>query len=588
MIKDLSHVPSKPGVYQFFDSSKIIYIGKAKDLNKRVRSYFTPAIKDRKTEQIKKQAIKVETFATHSETEALILEQQLIKEYKPKFNILLRDDKTYPFIYFLGSHDFPSVNLKRSKQAIDENFFGPYTNARLVRDQIKELQKIFRLRNCSNSTFSNRSRPCIEYQMKRCSAPCVNLISKSDYAEDISSAQRYLTSEKKHIKKILKEKMQHHSGLLQFEEAERYKKRLDSIISLEDETSINIHPLDIDIWHGSFEHKTGLAKISVRDGKVRSTKTYLIDSDASSEVDNVFRRAIFHNYLHKSQIPNKILIANKISERKLLQEALEKTFKKKVNIFVKAPKGSKSFLDLAKLNSKQTLINSQSKEPPMKLAFDELIKKFKLNIVNPTLDCIDISHHSGSNPKAGIIRLNINGPDKKLYRAYNIPEELGGNDPGSIAHAINKRLEKEEENPNILLVDGGKAQLNALTTKIKNTDILLLAIEKGSQRKVLTENIYSINGQESIEVNSRLFNLLIKARNEAHRFAIKANRNAKRVNMKVSILDSIKGIGPKTKERLFNEFKSINAILNADINRLQNIRGVGEQTANEIKKLKSL
>ena len=141
MIKDLSHVPNKPGVYQFFDNSKIIYIGKAKDLNKRVRSYFTPAIKDRKTEQIKKQAIKVETFTTHSETEALILEQQLIKEYKPKFNILLRDDKTYPFIYFLGSHDFPSIHLKRSKQAIDENFFGPYTNAKLVRDQIKELQK---------------------------------------------------------------------------------------------------------------------------------------------------------------------------------------------------------------------------------------------------------------------------------------------------------------------------------------------------------------------------------------------------------------------------------------------------------------
>ena len=153
--------------------------------------------------------------------------------------------------------------------------------------------------------------------MKRCSAPCVNLISKSDYAEDISGAKRYLTSEKKY-KKILKEKMQRHSELLQFEDADRYKKRLDSIISLEGETSISIHPLDIDIWHGSFEQKTGLAKVSVRDGKVRSTKTYLIDSDESSEIDNVFRRAIFHNYLHKSQIPNKILVANKISERRLL------------------------------------------------------------------------------------------------------------------------------------------------------------------------------------------------------------------------------------------------------------------------------
>ena len=587
MIKDLSHVPNKPGVYQFFDSSKIIYIGKAKDLNKRVRSYFTPAIKDRKTEQIKKQAIKVETFATHSETEALILEQQLIKEYKPKFNILLRDDKTYPFIYFLGSHDFPSIHLKRSKQAIDENFFGPYTNARLVRDQIKELQKIFRLRNCSASTFSNRSRPCIEYQMKRCSAPCVNLISKSDYAEDISGAKRYLTSEKKHMKKTLKEKMQRHSELLQFEDADRYKKRLDSIISLEGETSISIHPLDIDIWHGSFEKKTGLAKVSVRDGKVRSTKTYLIDSDESSEIDNVFRRAIFHNYLHKSQIPNKIFIANKISERKLLQEALEKIFKKKVTIFVKAPKGSKSFLNLAKLNSKQTLINSENKEPPRKLAFDELIQKFKLDIINPVLDCVDISHHSGSNPKAGIIRININGLDKKFYRAYSLPKELGGNDPGSIAFAINKRLKKKNEKPNILLVDGGKAQLNALIPKIKNSDILLLAIEKGSQRKALTENIYSTNGQESIEVNSRLFNLLIKARDEAHRFAIKANRNAKRANMQKSILDSVKGIGPKTKEKLFNKFKTINAILNSDIDHLQKVRGVDNRIANEIKKLKS-
>ena len=586
MIKNLSHVPHKPGVYQFFDESKIIYIGKAKDLNKRVRSYFTPAIKDRKTEQIKKQAIKVETFATHSETEALILEQQLIKEYKPKFNILLRDDKTYPFIYFLGSHDFPSIHLKRSKQAIDKNFYGPYTNARLVRDQIKELQKIFRLRNCSNSTFSNRSRPCIEYQMNRCSAPCVNLISKTDYAEDISSAQRYLTSEKKYIKKILKEKMQHHSKLLEFEEANRYKKRLDSIISLEDETSINIHPLDIDVWHGSFEHKTGLAKISVRDGKVRSTKTYLIDSDASSEIDNVFRRAIFHNYLHKSHIPSKILIANKISERNLLQEALQKIYNKKVDILVKAPKGSKSFVDLARLNSKQTIINSEKKEPPFKIAFDELIQKFKLNIDNPTIDCIDISHHSGSNPKAGIVRFNVNGPDKKFYRAYSLPKELGGNDPGSIVFAINKRLEKKDNNPSILLVDGGKAQLNALIPQVKDKDTLLLAIEKGSLRKVLTESIYSVDGQESIDKNSKLFNLLMRARDEAHRFAIKANRAAKRKNMQASILDSIQGVGPKTKERLFNEFKSIDVILNAEISLLENVKGVNHRIACEIKQLK--
>ena len=583
MIKNFHHVPNKPGVYQFFDKSKIIYIGKAKDLKKRVRSYFTPAIKDRKTEQIKRQAIKVETFATHSEAEALILEQQLIKEYKPKFNILLRDDKTYPFIYFLGTHDYPSIHLKRSKQAINKNFFGPYTNARLVRDQIKELQKIFRLRNCSNSTFSNRSRPCIEYQMKRCSAPCVNLISKSDYAEDISAAQRYLTSEKKYIKKILKEKMQRHSDLLQFEEADRYKKRLDSIISLEDETSINIHPLDIDIWHGSFEQRTGLAKISVRDGKVRSTKTYLIDSDASSEIDSVFRRAIFHNYLHKSHLPNKILIANKISERELLQEALEKTFDKKVDIFVKAPKGSKSFLNLAKLNSKQILINSKQQEPVMKPAFDELNKKFILNLTEPTLDCFDISHHSGAIPKASVVRFNLNGPDKDSYRLYNIPNNLGGNDTASMSFAIKKRLEKEYQNPDILLVDGGKAQLNSIINEVKGRDILLLSIAKGVKRKAMTETIYSIDGQVEIDINSKLFKLLSKARDEAHRFALKAHRRSKQKRVNYSILDEIKGIGVVKKKILLSKFSSIKNIKNLSMEELSGVKGISYADAERIK-----
>ena len=583
MINDLSHVPNKPGVYQFFDSSTIIYIGKAKDLKKRVRSYFTPAIKDRKTEQIKKKAIKVETFTTHSETEALILEQQLIKEYKPKFNILLRDDKTYPFIHFLGNHDFPSIQLKRSKQAIDENFFGPYTNARLVRDQIKELQKIFKLRNCSNSTFNNRSRPCIEYQMKRCSAPCVNNISKSDYAEDVSSAQRYLTTEKKHVKKLLKERMLQYSELLEFEEADRCKKRLESIISLEDEASINVHPLDIDIWHASFKCKTGLAKISVRDGKVRSTKTYLIDADASSEIDNVFRRAIFHNYLNKNLIPAKIFIANKILEKELLQEALKKTFNKELKILKNAPKGSKSYVDLAKLNSKQILINLENKESPFELGFKELVRKFNFKSNNLTLDCIDISHHSGSNPKAGIVRFNSNGPDKKLYRSYNLPKELGGNDSGSLIFAIKKRFKAKDLNPSIILVDGGKVQLNAIISEIKNKNILILAIEKGSQRRALTETIYSINGQESVKNSSRLFNLLAKARDEAHRFAIKHNRIAKQKSVKRSKLDEIKGIGPIIKGRLFREFGSFKSIKKASVAELTLIKGINCNLALKIK-----
>ena len=220
--------------------------------------------------------------------------------------------------------------------------------------------------------------------------------------------------------------------------------------------------------------------------------------------------------------------------------------------------------------------------PSMKLAFDELIEKFKLNDNNPSLDCIDISHHSGSNPKAGIIRFNINGPDKNLYRSYNLPKELGGNDPGSVAFAINKRLEKGDENPSILLVDGGKAQLNAITKITKDIDILVLAIEKGSQRKALTENIYSVNGQETVDVNSKLFNLLIRARDEAHRFAIKNNRISKQSGIKNSSLDKINGVGAVIKSRLFQKFGSIKYIRRARIDEITKIKGVSEKLANKI------
>ena len=222
----------------------------------------------------------------------------------------------------------------------------------------------------------------------------------------------------------------------------------------------------------------------------------------------------------------------------------------------------------------------------MRNAFNELLKKFNLNTSNPTLDCVDISHHSGSNAKASIVRFNINGPDKGLYRYYNIPFNLGGNDTESIKFAIKKRLKRKDEIPSILLVDGGKAQLNAAIPEIKNKDILLLAIKKGSQRKAMTETIYSIFGQESIKVNSKLFNLLSKARDEAHRFAIKANRHAKSKNINISILDSVYGVGPKIKQSLFNKFKSINVILDANEADLISVDGISKKIAKDIMKLK--
>lgn len=589
MITDLNHVPTNPGVYQFFNNKEIIYIGKAKNLNKRVRSYFTKAIKDRKTEQIKQQAVRVETFTTHSETEALILEQQLIKEYKPRFNILLRDDKTYPFIYFDSNHAYPSIHLKRSKQAVNESYYGPYTNAKLVRDQLKELQKIFKLRNCADSTFANRSRPCIEYQMKRCSAPCVDFISKEDYLEDIAAAKQYLTAEKKQLKKIITKKMLTHADRLEFEDAERYRKRLISIQSLEEETAVSIKPITLDIWHASFtKHATGIAKLSVRDGKIQATKTYFLNENYSDELDATFQRVLFHHYRFLHHLPPKLFIANELNETTLLKQALQQKFSFRFNFLSKTPKGGSSFIKLAKLNSRQTILNQQPKPAKLANAFRELQKLCRLDTNELTLDCIDISHHAGANPKAAIVRFTQRGSDKTYYRAYNIPKKLGGNDLRSISYAVEKRLKGNDSYPSVILIDGGTQQLYAAIDAVKSSHITYLAIKKGSKRKALTETIYSLNGQEEIAVNSELFKLLLKARDEAHRFAIKSNRNSSLKSIKGSKLDTIKGIGPKKRMMLINKYGSVNNICSQTEDELMTNKGIDRVLASALARLNKL
>jgi len=588
MIQDLKHVPYNSGVYQFFNDKEIIYIGKAKNLNKRVRSYFTKAFKDRKTEQIKKQAIRVETFTTHSETEALILEQQLIKEYKPKFNILLRDDKTYPFILFDSNHEYPSIVLKRSKQAVSENYFGPYTSAKLVREQIKELQKIFKLRNCADSTFANRSRPCIEYQMKRCSAPCVNFIGRENYQEDISAAKQYLTTEKKELKKILTKKMQAHAEKLEFEEADRYHKRINGILALEEEAAASVLPITIDLWHASFTSEaTGIAKLSVRDGKIQATKTYFLNESHAEDLDAMFQSVIFHHYRFLHHLPPKLFISNKLRETNILKKALQQKFATNISLLNQAPKGCTSFTKLARLNSKQAILNQQLKPAKFANAFKDLQKLCNLDSEDLILDCIDISHFAGANPKAAIVRFLPNGADKMNYRAYNIPKDLGGNDTGSIIFALNKRMQDKNSPPSVILIDGGIHQLNAAMQANNFNQTKLLAIKKGSKRKALTETIYSIGGQEDIPIRSDLFTLLTKARDEAHRFAIKANRNSKLKLMKGGKLDTIRGIGPKKRNMLLKKYGSLKKILLQSFDELISNPGINETIATKLLELRN-
>ena len=590
MAVDVSKVPSTPGVYKFFSNHEIIYIGKAKNLKKRVSSYFGKSIKDRKTSQIKFLTDNIETFTTKNEVEALLLEQMLIKENKPKFNILLRDDKTYPYIYFSLDHDFPGIYSKRTKQAVNSNFFGPFVSSGAVKKSIKEIQKIFRLRNCNDSTFSNRSRPCIEFQMKRCSAPCVQKISKVDYFEDVASAKSYLSSSDSQTITRLNSEIEKASENLEFEKAADIRDRLKRLELLREEQSVVTLARDVDIFSVYAEDNyLGISIIVVRRGKIRGTKTHLIKKAYYESIEDVYQSAILNFYDNQIDIPNKILCTSSLDTKDLIKKVVKKKFNIKVNITHSPSRAIRSIYSLCKINAKQVIHNHLSKEDRYNFAFKELQSVMGLTIPIKRIEAYDVSHISGDHAVASCIVFSKSGPSNKDYRLFNIPKELSGNDVGSLKHVIERRLkyyQDKETRPDIILIDGGKTQLKFAASVIKGSkhkDIKVISIVKGSDRVRATETILSEAGIIEFDKYSKAFLLLQEARDESHRFAIIAQRKKKRGRIKKSKLDEIDGIGEVIKKRLLSKYKSIKIIRKVNIDDLMTVKGINAKIAKQIK-----
>ena len=587
---DIKKVPNTPGVYKFFNNQEIIYIGKAKDLKKRVSSYFGKSVKDRKTSQIKRLTNKVETFTTKNEVEALLLEQSLIKENKPKFNILLRDDKTYPYIYFSLDHEYPGVYSKRTKQSVDKKYFGPFVSSEAVKKSIKEIQKVFKVRNCSDNTFANRTRPCIEFQMKRCSAPCVQKINKVDYFEDITSAKSFLTSsDTKNIQKLMKE-IDKAVSKLDFEKAAEIRDRLNRLNLLKEEQSVVTLANDIDIFSVSSEMSyLGISIIVVRNGKIRGTKTHLIKQALYSSFDEVYQSAIFNFYEHQLDIPNKVLCAYKLEDKKILEDMFETKHKKKVSIIQSPSKSIRPIFNLCKLNAQQVIKNHISKEDKYTFALNELCGYIGLKEINK-IEAYDVSHISGENGVASSVIFTKTGPEKKSYRLFNIPNHLSGNDVGSLEHVLERRIKYFDDpkiKPDLLLIDGGKAQLkfvNSVLDKSNHNDLKAISIVKGSNRIRATETIISKDGILEVDKNSKAFLILQEMRDESHRFAIQAQRKKKRKTISKSELDEIEGIGVVLKRRLIKKFKSIKNIREANLIDLMTVNGINEKIAKLILK----
>ena len=588
---NLKKVPNTPGVYKFFNKHEIIYIGKAKDLRKRVSSYFGKSFKDRKTSQIKFLTDKVETFTTKNEVEALLLEQTLIKENKPKFNILLRDDKTYPYIYFSLDHEFPGVYSKRTKKGVDKKYFGPFVSSEAVKKSIKEIQKVFKLRNCSDNTFSNRTRPCIEFQMKRCSAPCVQKINKVDYFEDITSAKSFLSSsDTKTIERLTKD-IEKAVAKLDFEKAAEIRDRLNRLNLIKEEQSVVTMAGDVDIFSISSEMSyLGISIVVVRNGKIRGTKTHLIKQAHYNSLDEVYQSAIFNFYDNQIDIPKKILCAYELQNKKILEQMFIAKHKMKVKLIHSPSKSIRPIFNLCKLNAMQVIKNHVSKEDKYSFALNELGNYTGQKNIKK-IEAYDVSHISGENGVASCVVFSKTGPNKKEYRLFNIPNELSGNDTGSLKHVLERRIKyfvDQNTKPDLLLIDGGKSQLKSVRSVIEKSNyknIKVISIVKGVGRVRATETIISEDGIVELDKKSKAFLLLQEMRDESHRFAIKAQRNKNRKIITKSELDMINGIGKILKTRLLKRFKSINKIKAASLKELMTVKGINEKIARDIKKI---
>ena len=590
MAVDLKRVPSTPGVYKFFNKSEIIYIGKAKNLKKRVSSYFGNSYKDRKTSQIKFLTDKVETFTTKNEVEALLLEQTLIKENKPKFNILLRDDKTYPYIYFSLDHDYPGIYLKRTKKAVNSNYFGPFVSSGAVKKSIKEIQKIFKLRNCNDSTFSNRLRPCIEFQMKRCSAPCVQNIKKVDYFEDVQSSKSYLSSSDSQTIGRLKSDIQKASDELDFEKAADIRDRLKRIELIREEQSVVTVARDIDIFSVHLENNyVGISIIVVRKGKIRGTKTHLVKKAFFESIDSVYQMAVINFYDTQLDIPKKVICTHILESKELICKVLKKKFNANVQITHSPSKSIRPIFNLCKLNAKQIIENHLSKSDKYNFAFDDLKKQIGQKKDIRKIEAYDISHISGHHAVASCVVYTNEGPSKKEYRTFNIPKELSANDVGSLEHAIQRRIkyyDNKEIKPDLILIDGGKNQLNFSQSVIQNSvhkDIKVISIVKGANRIRATETVLSKDGVIEFNKDSTAYLLLQEIRDESHRFAIIAQRKKKNAKNRKSDLDKIEGIGQVLKKRLLLNFKSLKNIKSAKIEDLMTVKGINAKIAQLIK-----
>ena len=589
----VSNLTTRPGVYRMYDvNGELLYVGKAKNLKNRVASYFRVTGLTTKTMALVSRIHSIEIAVTKSETEALLLEQTLIKQHRPPYNILLRDDKSYPYI-LLSNHHHPALLFRRGDKTDKGTLFGPFPSGSAVKESLNTMQKVFKVRQCEDSTYSNRSRPCLQYQIKRCSGPCVNLISDEEYENDVRHARMFLQGKDQELTAEISAQMSAAAADMEFERAAELRDQIIQLKHIQEQQHVYGQTGEADIIAAIIQ-PGGLCVhvMMVRKGKVVGSKSHYPKMPIEITEGELLSSFIAQFYLGGIQeLPKTLIISHQLDDAEALVEGIFATTKKKIEVLDNVRGQRARWLELAKLNAEQGLQARLSDKRNHFSRITALQKLLGFSEAPMHMECFDISHSSGEATVASCVVFGPDGPDKKRYRSFNIEGVEAGDDYGAMKQALTRRYKRvksgELDAPDVLLIDGGKGQLTQAEAVLKElglVDIFLLGVAKGDTRKPGLETLYIGSKEDEVVLppDSAALHLIQHIRDEAHRFAVKSHRRRRDKKRRHSVLEEIPGIGPNRRKELLTAFGGYQELLSASQENIAKVKGISAKKAEEI------
>ena len=585
-------LPGRPGVYRMLDAADvIIYVGKARNLKSRVGSYFQPSNVHPKVQALVARTARMEVTITNSDTEALLLEFNLIKKHRPRFNVVLRDDKSFPYLHFETAHDYPRLSFYRGSRKEPGRFFGPYPSAGAVRETLQQLQKLFRLRNCDDSYFANRSRPCLQYQIQRCTGPCVGLIARENYARDVNAAIKVLEGRNDEVFQELGRRMEAAAEKLDFEDAARLRDQLANLKVIQSQQIVSAaqdHDADV-IAVAAGNGEFCVALMFVRGGRSLGSTTFFPRAPLT-ELPEVLAQFVTQYYIERDS-PPEILVEHEFEEMDVLEATLAERSGHRVRITASVRGLRARWLEMMRKNAEEALKMRSLARASIEGSLDEMREIFSLDESPRRIECFDISHTGGTDTVASCVVFGVEGPLKNDYRRFNISGIQPGDDYAAMYQALTRRYKRvrdgETPKPDVLLIDGGKGQLAEAAKVLEELGvqgIALIGVAKGADRRPGQEQLFLL-GQDTpfiLPPDSSALHLIQRVRDEAHRFAITGHRRKRAKRHNESVLETIPGLGPVKRRELLKQFGGLQGILRAGIDDFVQIRGLGRDLAQVI------